>query len=61
MYVWRSAAAAPLSLQYQGPYKVVEREPNFFRLRLGGRVEPVLVDSLKPHLGATPTPPAVPS
>ena len=56
----RGAAAATLSPQYQGPYEVVERGPKFFRLRLGSRVEPVLFDCLKPHLGAAHTPPAVP-
>ena len=60
VYVRRSAAAATLSPQYQGPYKVVERGPKFFRLRLGNCVEPVSVDRLKTHLGATPTPPAFP-
>jgi len=60
VYVRRSDAAAPLSLQYQGPYKVVEREPNFFRLCFDNRVEPVSVDCLKTHLRAAPTPPAFP-
>ena len=60
VYVRRGAAAASLTAQYQGPYKVVERGPKFFRLRLGSLVEPISEDRLKPDLGATPTPPGDP-
>jgi len=60
VYVRRGAAAAPLSPQYHGPYEVVERGPKFFRIRLGGRVESVSVDRLKPHLGAAAATPAEP-
>jgi hypothetical protein len=60
LYVRHGAAAAPLTPQYQGPYEVIERGPKFFKIRLGGRVEPVSVDRLKPHLGAVPAPPAEP-
>jgi len=52
--VRRGAAAAPLLPQYQGPYEVIERGPKFFRIRLGGRVESVSVDRLKPHFSLVP-------
>ncbi len=48
---------APL---YEGPYKVVKRSPKYFRVDIGGRVEAVSLDRLKPHLGSSGVTPAVP-
>ena len=56
VYVRRGGSLPPLSPPYQGPYKVLERGPKFFKLQLGPRQERVSVDRLKPHLGAAPAP-----
>jgi len=50
----------PLASLYVGPYKVVARQPKFFRLEVGGGVEVVAVDRLKPHLGQAAMEPAQP-
>jgi hypothetical protein len=58
VYVRRGGSLPPLSPPYQGPYKVLERGPKFFKLQLGPRQERVSVDRMKPHLGAAPAAPA---
>ena len=60
VYVRRLAAAGPLAPQYAGPYLVVERGPKTFKLQVGGNVEVISVDRLKPHLGTAAVRPAQP-
>jgi hypothetical protein len=39
---------------YVGPHKVLKQDEKFFRLAVGGQVETVSIDCLKPHLGVGP-------
>ena len=50
VFVRRGAPGPPLSLLYDGPYRVLDRGPKVFKLELGGRQEVVTVDRLKPCL-----------
>ena len=54
MYVRRGPAGGPFQAVYDGPYKVVEKEEKIVRLEIGGRVETVSADRLKPHRGEFP-------
>ena len=47
----RAASCRPLAQPYMGPYKVVEKNPKYFRLDIGGKQTAVTVDRLKPHTG----------
>ena len=60
VFVQRGIPGAPLSLVYDGPYKVLARGPKSFTLQLGGRQEQVSVDRLKPCLAQEVTPAAPP-
>ena len=60
VYVRQDAVKPPLTPSYSGPFKVIERGPKFFRLKIGDREEVVSADRLKPHTGTTATQPAVP-
>ncbi len=55
------SALPPLAPLYVGPYKVLEKADNFFRLAVGGREETVSIDCLKPHLGVRPFSAAFPA
>ena len=54
VYVKRGGAGVPLSAHYEGPYRVVERGPKFFKVKLGEREDTISRDRLKPHLAGTP-------
>ena len=41
----------PLTQLYQGPYAVRRRGPKSFDLEVGGKIETITVDRLKPHVG----------
>ena len=56
VFVRKGAPGPPLSPLYEGPYKVVARDPKYFTLELGGRQEKVTVDRLKPFLAQLVTP-----
>jgi len=56
VYVRRGVAAGPLAPPYEGPYKVLRRWEKVVELQVGGRVERVSADRLKPHRGEEPTP-----
>ena len=60
VYVRCGGAGHALASPYVGPYRVLQREPKFFSLDIGGREESVSVDRLKPHLGTSPLQPASP-
>jgi hypothetical protein len=60
VFVRRGALTPPLQPLYDGPYKVVFRNDKFFRLDVGGRLDAVSVDRLKPYLGTTVSPAAPP-
>jgi hypothetical protein len=60
VYVLRGGSLPPLAPRYSGPFVVLERSAKTFRLAVGNREEVVSVDRLKPHLGTSPTSPAVP-
>jgi len=59
VFIRRGAVSSPLQPLYDGPYKVLEEGPKFFKLQLGERQDAVSVDRLKPYSGAA-VPPAVP-
>jgi cleavage and polyadenylation specificity factor subunit 1 len=61
VYIRKGGTLPPLAPPYEGPYKVVERGPKFFRLDIGGRTVSVSVDRLKPHTGAAAATPAAPA
>ena len=46
--------------KYSGPYQVLERGNKAWKLQVGGRVEVVSRDWLKPHLGRVAPEAAVP-
>ena len=51
VFVHRDAIKPTLQRPYDGPYKVLESGPKFYKLDYGGRCESVSVDRLKPaHL-----------
>ena len=50
VFICKGAPGPPLSPLYEGPYRVVDKNPKFFTLELGGRQEKVSVDRLKPFL-----------
>jgi hypothetical protein len=41
-----------LADKYEGQYAVVEKGPKYFRVAIGGSVDTVSVDRLKPHTGS---------
>ena len=49
VYVSRGGQLPPLAQPYDGPYRVLERDPKFFHLDIGGRQTAVSMDRLKPH------------
>jgi hypothetical protein len=61
VYIRRGGAVKPLSPLYDGPYRVLERREKYFRVDIGGLVEAVSADRLKPHLGPSGAVPAVPA
>jgi transposase InsO family protein len=60
VYTKRGGSGPPLASAYSGPYRVVEPGPKYFVVEVGGRLEKVSVDRLKPHTGITPVPAATP-
>ena len=56
VFVRRGAPGPPLSPLYEGPYKVAAMDSKFFTLELGGRLEKLTVDRLKPFLAQHVTP-----
>jgi hypothetical protein len=59
LYIKRGGGP-PLASVYSGPYLVVQSGPKFFVVEVGGRLETVSVDRLKPHTGPTQGPAADP-
>ena len=57
VFVREDASISPL---YRGPYLVLERRTDFFRLQLGERMDVVSVDRLKPAFSDEPISPALP-
>jgi hypothetical protein len=60
VYIKRGGAVPPLADQYSGPYIVKKHCEKFALVEVGGRVEAVSVDRLKPHRGEGAVSPAVP-
>jgi Integrase core domain len=54
VYIRRGGVQPALADKYEGPYAVVERGPKYFRVAIGGGVDTVSVDRLKPHTGSGP-------
>jgi transposase InsO family protein len=61
VYVRKRGVNKPLSPLYEGPYRVVQRFPKYFNLDIGGQVEAVSADRLKPYLGSPDVTPALPA
>ena len=55
VFVRKGAPGPPLSPLCEG-YKVVAKDPKYFTIELGGRLEKVTVDRLKPFLAQLVTP-----
>ena len=60
VWVRRDGNRAPLTPRYDGPYRVLAREPKFFRLQLGDREDTVGIDRLKPAVVPPENVPAEP-
>jgi Integrase zinc binding domain/Integrase core domain len=60
VYVRRGGAIPPLSPLYSGLYQVLSRSPKVFQILVGGEMETVSVDRLKPHLGSSAVSPPQP-
>jgi len=60
VYVRKGGQLQPLAQPYNGPYKVLEKGPKYFRLDIGGKSTAVSVDRLKPHTGRAGATPAAP-
>ena len=54
VYVRCGSAGLPLVPPYAGPYRVLDRQPKFFKLQMGAQEEVISIDRLKPHLGPSP-------
>ena len=54
VFVKRMAHAHPLAPQYLGPYKVLERKSNVFKLQVGNKTEIITVHRLKPCFSDIP-------
>jgi len=61
VYVKKGGQLAPLVPPYDGPYRVIEKGPKFFKVDIGGKEVSVTVDRLKPHRGAAAASPAAPA
>jgi hypothetical protein len=53
VYIRGGGVQPALADKYEGPYAVVERGPKYFRVAIGGSVDTVSVDRLKPHTGSS--------
>ena len=60
VFVKRLAHAPPLSSQYLGPYKVLERKVNTFKIRVGDKDDLISVFRLKPCFSEGPVQPGIP-
>jgi transposase InsO family protein len=60
VYIKRGGCGPPLAPSYSGPYRVAEPGPKYFVVEVGGCLEKVSLDRLKPHTGTTPVPAATP-
>ena len=47
VFIRRDCHKVPLTPKYDGPYKVIERGPKFFKVQLGNRTDNVSIDRLK--------------
>ena len=47
VYVRKDGKSTPLQPPYDGPYRVLERDPKHFKLQLGSRKDKVSIDRLK--------------
>lgn len=53
VFVRNDSVRPSLTLPYNGPYEVVERSPNYFKLRIGTHMKNVSIDRLKPAFTTT--------
>jgi len=51
VYIHKGGSLKPLENRYEGPFRVVRRDPKTFTVQRGGTEEIVSKDRLKPHLG----------
>ncbi len=56
VYIRRGPIGGPFQQGYTGPFHVLDRLDTVFKLQVGGKVETVSADRLKPHMGSEPLP-----
>jgi transposase InsO family protein len=60
VYVRRGGQGGPTQQLYEGPFRVAERRPKTFLVKIVDRMESISIDRLKPHLGKEPATVALP-
>jgi hypothetical protein len=60
VYIRKGNVLGPFQAPYSGPFKVIDRREKVFDIQIGGKVDSISVDRLKPHMGAAPVSPASP-
>jgi hypothetical protein len=58
VYIRRGNVLGPFQSPYYGLFKVIDCQEKVFDIQVGGRIENVSVDRIKPHMGAVPLSPA---
>jgi hypothetical protein len=60
VFVKNDGPKKPLAPLYNGPFKVIERHPKYFVIKVGDREDKVTVSRLQPAIVAADTRPAAP-
>jgi hypothetical protein len=60
VFVRRGCPGSSLEPLFDGPFEVEKSGDKVFRVWVGGKIETITVDRLKPYLGAAPPEVAVP-
>jgi Integrase core domain len=60
VFIRKDGPSRPLDRPYDGPYEVVQRSRNWFKVRMGDRLVNISTSSLKPVVSSVPVVPARP-